>query len=92
MNDIRNIDISRIVIIQQKYIEVYPPDEIKPPVGHGLNVAANLFFYGIKPQSKKASAEIFQQKVKSWVLSMPHTRFTMYNHTTQTLQIRADHF
>lgn len=56
--DLRNVDLSRIIKISQKKIEVYPDiyfsNEEKPMVGEELNQPAFLYFFDMQPAVGKS--------------------------------------
>lgn len=86
------MNISDIVSIKQGLIEVYPNQEQKPRLHHGLNVPANIYFYNISSKKESDDPGRFESKIRRWAGELPFSRFVYYDKDLQVLQIATSHF
>ncbi|XP_048349598.1 nuclear pore complex protein Nup98-Nup96-like [Sphaerodactylus townsendi] len=56
--NLTNLDLDEIVHVRRKEVIVYPDDELKPPVGEGLNRRAEVTLDGVWPTDKTSRALI----------------------------------
>ena len=71
--DLRRVDLTDIIKISHKKIEVYPEHSYfskwKPKVGEGLNKPAYIYFYDMRPPNGN-SLEKFLSLIKTFVEMM----------------------
>lgn len=82
------MDISKIVKIEQNYIEVYPDGIQKPPVGSGLNKAAILTMYKYFPKGTQTEV---QERLRRFCMERSAT-FISWNHIRGELKFRVKYF
>lgn len=86
------MNLSNVVAIRHKLIEVYPDERTKPACNHGLNVAAKLTFFKLFKTKKDEADAVFESKLRRWVGRMPNASFESYDPSLGHLHIKILNF
>ncbi|KAL2915582.1 hypothetical protein HK105_204766 [Polyrhizophydium stewartii] len=87
-----------IVILQNKLCIVYPDEEDKPPVGHGLNVPATIELFRCWPIDKVTRKPIMEEgdprhdRHMKKLMEMPDTEFRGFHNSTGCWRFSVEHF
>ena len=63
--DLRGLDLDQLIIFSNRSVDVYPDEDLKPPVGQGLNKPARITLRDIFP-GKNANAEQVEEKLRRY--------------------------
>ncbi|XP_076223449.1 nuclear pore complex protein Nup98-96 isoform X2 [Nomia melanderi] len=99
--DIYGLNLDEIVHFRHKEVIIYPDDEKKPPVGHGLNRKAQVTLDRVWPHDKslhkpitdphRLAAMDYEEKLRR-VSAKHDTRFLEYRPETGSWVFKVDHF
>lgn len=92
--DLRKLDLSKIIKIDLKKIEIYPSSEFsedeKPEQGSELNKPAYLTFNNLKPDNN-TSVKSYMKKIQNMIQTM-NAEMIHYDPVESNLKIRVEHF
>ena len=88
--DIRGVNLAKAVTIAPKFVDVYPSDDKKPPVGEKLNKSAVVTLEGLK-NLKGIPKEDFIKKLKHSIEPRGGEHI-YYCHTSCSWEFRVPNF